>query len=66
MYEPYVVFYFRKHGKGRSIEKLAECNSLESARKLVKKKSKGAEVTYPWDGHTEGYEDYIIDRGNYI
>lgn len=62
MYEPFFVYYF-DHEK---CTKLAECNSLESARKFVKKKSGGQACTYPWDGATEGYGRYVIDKGNII
>ena len=62
MYKAFIVYYF-DHEK---CTKLAECNSLESARRFVKKKSGGQECSYPWDGHSEGYKQYVIDRGNYI
>ena len=62
MYKAFIVYY---HGEKKST-KLAECNSLESARKFVKKKSGGQACTYPWDGATEAYGLYVIDKGNII
>lgn len=62
MYEPFIVYHYDKE----KCTKLAECNSLESARKLVKKKSGGQVCTYPWDGATEAYDRYVIDKGNII
>ena len=67
MYKPFIIYYlgdgFKRYNK---VTKLAECNSLESARKFVKKKSGGQACTYPWDGATEVYDRYVIDKGNVI
>lgn len=62
MYKPFTVYYY---GNNKLI-KLAECNTLESARRFVKKRSGGEDCTYPWDGSSEGYGRYIIDKGNII
>lgn len=60
MYKPFIVYEAKYSMLGK---KLAECRTLEAARKFVKKHSKGsAECTWKFDGSNEDWGEYAIRR----